>query len=462
MSITRTLADWTAETPSLAKGVSLGLARNAMIDIVGCMIAGGTDEATLRTFASVADLGSGGASVVGQETGLPAPFAALVNGTAAHALDFDDNFHPGAGHATAVLAPMLLALGEERGSSGTDIIDAYIAGLEVLTAIGNGVNLAHYERGWHSTSTLGAMAGGAACARLMGLDADGVQRAISLGFSMACGSKLQFGAMAKPLHAGIAAQNGIMAARLAAAGVTATPEPLDAPWGFRDLFAGEGAPGFDHIADGLGAPTALERYGLKVKIHPCCASVHTAVDGILSLMQENDLAAGDIAAIETRVNQVSFDNLRFPEPVNEMEARFSMEYSVALAVTKGVLKLRDFEPGAIGDPEVRAWLPRVTMRLAEPEPLPIADNGREPAEVRLRLNDGRELSRFMQHAKGVKQNPLSENEVWAKFQDCVDGVMDDSRADTVGRHLARFESLERVADLMHLLRDQTPVRMAAP
>lgn len=460
MSITRTLASWTAETPSLANGASLDLARNAMIDIVGCMIAGGVDEATRRTFASVADLGSGVASVVGQNGGLPAPFAALVNGTAAHALDFDDNFHPSAGHATAVLAPMLLALGEERGSSGADVLDAYIAGLEVLAAIGNGVNLAHYELGWHSTSTLGAMAGGAACTRLMKLDTDGIQRAISLGFSMACGSKLQFGAMAKPLHAGIAAQNGIMAARLAAAGVTATPEPLDAPWGFRDLFAGEGAPGFACVADSLGAPSALERYGLKVKIHPCCASVHTAVDGILSLMQENSLAAGDIEVVETRVNQVSFDNLRFPEPANEMEARFSMEYSVALAVTKGALKLRDFDSEAIHDPAVRAWLPRVTMSLAAPEPLPIADNGREPAEVRLRLNDGRELTRFMQHAKGVKQNPLSESEVWAKFDDCVDGVMDAARADAVRRQLARFEALERIADLMHLLRDETPVRMA--
>lgn len=461
MTITRRLAEWTAESPPLATGEVLALARNAMIDIIGCMMAGGADEATQRTFNAVFDLGAGSASVVGHESGLPSPFAALVNGTAAHALDFDDNFHPTAGHATAVLAPMLLALGEERGSSGAAVLDAYIAGLEILCAIGNGVNLAHYERGWHSTSTIGAMAGGAACARLMGLDADGVQRAISLGFSMACGSKLQFGAMAKPLHAGIAAQNGIMAARLAAAEVTATPEPLDAPWGFRDLFAGESSPGFSHVADSLGVPTALERYGLKVKIHPCCASVHTAVDGVLELMQENDLTSDDIAHVEARVNQISFDNLRFPQPENEMEARFSMEYAVALAITRGTLKLRDFEPGAIGDPKVRSWLPHVTMSLASPEPLPIADNGREPAEVRLQLKDGRELNRFMQHAKGVMQNPLSQDEVWTKFDDCIDGVVDVGRASAIRKHLQQFEHLERVSDLMHSLRTEASVRMAA-
>lgn len=461
MTITRELAKWTAEAPPLAKGAALDLARNAMIDIVGCMIGGGGDEATRRTFNAVAELGSGTASAVGHESGLPAPFAALVNGTAAHALDFDDNFHPSAGHATAVIAPMLLALGEERGSAGAALLDAYIAGLEVICAIGNGVNLTHYERGWHSTSTIGAMAGGAACARLMGLDADGVQRAISLGFSMASGSKLQFGAMAKPLHAGLAAQNGIMAARLAAADVTATPEPLDAPWGFRDLFAGDDSPGFDHVSDSLGEPTALERYGLKVKIHPCCASVHTAVDGVFELMREHDLSADDIAHVEARVNQISYDNLRFPEPANEMEARFSMEYAIALAVTKGTLKLGDFDAGAIGDPKIRAWLPRVSMSLASPEPLPIADNGREPAEVRLKLNDGRELTHFMQHAKGVLQNPLSQDEVWSKFDDCVGGAIDSATARSIRQQLEHFENLERVAGLMQLLRAEAPVRMTA-
>ncbi len=461
MSITRTLATWAAESGPLAGGAALDVARNAMIDIVGCMIAGGPDEAPQRAHRAVIGLGAGAVSVVGQADGLSAPHAALVNGTAAHALDFDDNFHPSSGHATAVLAPMLLALGEERRAGGEAILDAYIAGLEVLGAIGNGVKLDHYERGWHSTSTLGAMAGGAACARLMGLDADAVQAAISLGFSMASGSKLQFGTMAKPLHAGIAAQNGIMAARFAAAGVTATPEPLDAPWGFRDLFAGSGAPGFDDVAKHLGAPGALERYGLKVKIHPCCASVHTAVDGVIALMRENELSPDDIARIDTVVNRVSFDNLRFAEPESEMEARFSMEYCVALAVTRGTLRLADFQPEAIANPTVRAWLPGVTMAVAMPQPLPVADNGREPAEVHLHLVDGSELSRFIQHAKGVKQNPLDQAEVWAKYEDCVEEVVDDATADAVRHRLETFETLDDIGDLMRLLRAPSPARAVA-
>jgi 2-methylcitrate dehydratase PrpD len=452
MTITRTLASWTASSDQLVKNGTLDVARYAMIDIVGCMIAGGPDEAPQRTYQAVSGLGSGAASIIGQAKGMPAPFAALVNGTAAHALDFDDNFHPTAGHATAVLAPMLLALGEERRSDGKSVLDAYIAGIEVLGAIGNGVNLDHYERGWHSTSTIGAMAGGAACARLMELGADEVQSAISFGFSMACGSKLQFGSMAKPLHVGIAAQNGIMAARFAAAGLTATPEPLDDQWGFRDLFAGSDSPGFADAVSNLGAPCALERYGLKVKIHPCCASVHTAVDGVIALMHENDLQPDDIARVDIVVNRVSFDNLSFPEPENEMEARFSMEYCVALAVTKGTLKMTDFLPEAIADPDVRAWLPRVTMNMASSEPLPIADNGREPARVHLHLADGRELTLFMQHAKGVKQNPLNKAEVWAKFEDCAGRVIDGKTADAIRHRLENFETLDNIGDLMRLLR----------
>ena len=453
MSITRALAEWSARVEPLRREPAVTLARNAVIDIVACMIAGGDDEAPRRAFDAVADLGEGPATVVGQRAMLPAPFAALVNGTAAHALDFDDNYHPLAGHATAVLAPALLALAEERDAGGAAMLDAYIVGLEVLGFIGNGVNLVHYERGWHSTSTVGAMGAAAACARLMGVDADGMQRAISLGFSLAGGSKLQFGAMAKPVHAGIAAQHGLLAARLAAAGVTATPEPLDAPWGFRDLFGGSESPGFEDGGGNIGRPLAIERYGLKVKIYPCCASAHCAVDGVLEIMRAHDLRAGDVDRVETVVNRVSYDNLMYPEPRTELEARFSMQYCVALAVLRGGLRLDDFRPEAVADRAVRAWLPRVTMRLPEPgSELCRGDNGREPAEVHLHLKDGRVLSRFVQFAKGVLQAPLSEGELWSKFDDCTASALAPDRAAAIRERLEGLEILPRVAELMRLLR----------
>jgi 2-methylcitrate dehydratase PrpD len=454
MAVTRTLATWIAESGPLATGAALGLARNAMIDIIGCMIAGAADESTGCAFDAVRDLGDGPASVLGAVEPLSAPLAALVNGTAAHALDFDDNYHGTCGHATAVLAPALLALAEERGLGGAAVLDAYIAGLEALLVIGAGVNVAHYEKGWHTTSTIGVIGAAGAAARLMGLDADGVQRALSLGFSHASGSKLQFGTMAKPLHAGMAAKNALMAARYAQAGLSAADEPLEPAWGFRDLYIGfDTSPGYDDASDLLGPPLAIERYGLKVKIHPDCASTHCAVDGVLALMAEHGLGAGDIDSVETVVNKVSYDNLMFPEPASEMQARFSMQYGIALAVTKGALKLADFRPEAIADEAVRAWLPRVKMSLSPPHnPLATADNGREPAKVFIRTKDGRKFEIFVQHAKGVLQNPLTEDEMWAKFDDCVEGVMDPAKAAGVRSRLESFEALDEVGDLMCLLR----------
>lgn len=454
MTITRRLSHWISASASLAQGRATTLARNAMVDIVGCMVAGADDDASRRVLAAVRALGSGPATVVGRPEGLTAPHAALVNGTAAHALDFDDNYHGNCGHATAVLAPALLALGEERGAGGTAVLDAYIVGLEAMLLIGAGVNIAHYEKGWHSTSTIGTIGAAGAAARLMELDEDAIGRALSLGFSHASGSKVQFGTMAKPFHAGMAAKNALMAARYAEAGITAAEEPLAAAWGFRDLYVGfETSPGYAGASSLLGPPPAIERYGLKVKTHPNCASTHCAVDGVLRLMDEHGLSAADIEEIEAQVNKVSYDNLMFAEPASEMEARFSMHYAIALAVTKRRLTRTDFHPDAIANESTRSWLPRVKMTLSPAEaPLPTADNGREPAKVFLRTKDGRAYSTFVQHAKGVLQNPLTDDEMWEKFEDCVGDVLDVHQAAELQAALKSFETLDRISDLMAILR----------
>ena len=272
---------------------------------MACIIAGAKDEATLRVSSA----------------GIPSQ--ALIYGTAAHALDYDDNYHPMAGHATAVLAPAIFALAETRRASGAEVLDAYIVGLEALSLVGNGVNLVHYERGWHSTSTLGPFGAAAACARLLHLGEARVTAALSLAFSMASGSKVQFGTMAKPMHAGLAAQHGVMAALLAESGVAGVAEPLEGPWAFRDLFAGASSPGYR--PRDIGRPLAIERYGLKAKIHPCCASVHTAVDALIFLKKKYRFDAEDVENIDVLVNRVSYDNLRYTDPKTDTEARFSMQ-----------------------------------------------------------------------------------------------------------------------------------------
>lgn len=452
MTITEEIATRITDSETILNGESIRLARNAMIDIVGCMIAGGGDESTRRAGMVMTDFGTGSARTIGCGRHLPAPHAALVNGTAAHALDFDDNYHPTAGHATAVLAPAIFALGDERSANGASVLDAYATGLEAMAVIGNGVNLAHYELGWHTTSTIGGMGVAAAAARMCKFDKETTTHAISLAFSMASGSKIQFGTMAKPLHVGIAAMNGLLAARYAEAGITATAEPLDGKWGFRDLYVGGGGEGYAKNASNIRNPTALERYGLKVKIHPCCASVHTAVDALIDLMAEHDLEVDDIKSVETIVNKVSFDNLMFDDPKTEMEARFSMHYSIAVALLRKRLVLADFVSSVIKNSEVRALYPKITMtKTSDDDPLPTATNGREPAETRITLKGGKTLSKFLKHPKGTLQNPLSDAEMWAKFSDCVLSVADVKRATAIRNMLESFEDINDIRDFTTLL-----------
>jgi 2-methylcitrate dehydratase PrpD len=438
---TAALAAWVARTPRIRSRRAIALAKGALKDIVACMVAGARDEATLRVSKAARGWGP--------------PSAALIYGTAAHALDYDDNYHPMAGHATAVLAPAIFSIAESKGASGAAVLDAYIVGLEALALVGNGVNLVHYERGWHSTSTIGPFGAAAACARLLGLDARGVTAALSLAFSMASGSKLQFGTMAKPVHAGLAAQHGVMAATLAASGVRGIVEPLEGHWGFRELFAGAESPGYR--PQDIGRPLAIERYGLKAKIHPCCASVHTAVDALIFLRTKHQFTAEDVESIEVLVNQVSYDNLQYPDPKTDTEARFSMQWAMALALLQGRLGLADFTPAALKRRELRAWVPRIRMRHTRAgQAHPSLENGREPALTTVWLKSGKKLSRYAQRPKGTLQIPLSAAELDAKFEDCAPG------RPALGRLLDRLESVRDIRTLMALMRRPSPPPLPLP
>jgi 2-methylcitrate dehydratase PrpD len=198
MSVIGTLAAWAAETPDDWSPLALARARDAVEDLFACMIAGTEDEATVRVRSAIAHWGGDGATVAGQAARAAAPWAAFANGTAAHALDFDDNFLPSMTHASAVLVSALLAVGEGAGASGRRLLDVYIVGLEMHAKLGLGVNRSHYNMGWHATSTIGTIGTAAACARLLDLDARQPGNAMSLGVSMASGVKVQFGSNAKP------------------------------------------------------------------------------------------------------------------------------------------------------------------------------------------------------------------------------------------------------------------------
>lgn len=446
---TQRIADWIATVPRPRIARAAPLAIEGMRDAIGVILAGAAEPVPRKVFAAVSRWGSGPARIIGHDGALAAPWAALVNGASAHVLDYDDTFAPLSGHATAVLVPAILALGEERNASGPDLLDALVVGLEVMACIGRGVNPRHYALGWHATSTIGAIGAAAACARLMNLDATQARDALSLGVSMAAGTRMQLGAEAKSIHAGFAAKDGILAATLAEAGAGGAAEALEGRWRFVDLYAGRPAPEGAMLPPGENEPLAIESIGIAYKAYPTCAATHLSLDALLSLREGAGITPDRIAAIETDLPLVLSRNLMHPRPATGMEARFSMEYCLAAAATQGALTLSDFEGDAIHRDAIRALMPRITMRgVPEPEDAPPP-----PTTVTLRLTDGTTLTETRTERRGSRGNPMREADHDAKFRDCAGHVLD---AAGVARALAAIHGLATGGDAASLVDTLVP------
>lgn len=420
-------------------------AQDAIADTFACMIAGQTDEASRAVRASLLRGGmDGGPCTLVGEGRASAPAAAMLNGTAAHALDYDDNFSPALSHASAVLVPALLAAGELRGASGQDLVHAYLVGLEAQALIGQGVGRHHYTIGWHATSTVGAIGTAAGVGWLLGLDHDGLVRAMSLGVSMAAGVKGQFGTPAKPFHAGMAARNAVDAALLAVEGLSGRRDILEAPQGFGELFNAGKSPRWDipHTAH------IIETEGLAPKLHPCCGSTHYAIDMVMDLRREHGFVAEDVASVHLVVGLANYRNLAYPDPRDEMEARFSMQYCVARALSQDALRLADFTPEAITDPHIRALMPRITM-----DPLPPEEESASPRpshRIRLVLTSGQVLEARRGHARGTLAEPFTTAERREKFFDCVTPHLGQGGTANAWEALNAVEDLAAPASLLAL------------
>src|SRR5215470_10962923 len=270
--------------------------RRAILDCLGCMLAGSVEPAA-RIVADVAraEGGSPLATVVGTPLRTGAVWAALANGTAAHALDFDDTNFAMLGHPSAPVLAAALAAGELATADGRALVHAFLLGFEVETTLASVINPPHYEKGFHATGTLGTMGAAAAAARLLGLDASQTRAALAVAASQASGLKENFGTMTKPFHAGHAARSGVLAALLAREGWTASEQAMEGPQGFLHVFsAGRRELG---AIETLGAPWKITTTGVAVKPYPSCACTHSIIDSARELRQRHGLRAGDIAEV---------------------------------------------------------------------------------------------------------------------------------------------------------------------
>lgn len=420
-------------------------AKASLLDAIGCTLAGATShEAEPVRRMAEAEGGAPVAAVLGTKLRLPPAAAAIVNATAGHALDYDDSSPPMIGHPSVVLSAALLGLGERKGATGEALVTAYVAGLEAAARLGRHLNPSHYAAGWHATATLGTLGAATACANLLGLDERGVRTAVGIAASSASGIRRNFGSMVKPLHAGFAARNGVIAAELARLGHTADLDILEGERGFIDVFGGEASADLAGVSFDADQPLEIVASGVGIKRYACCGCTHSALDALIALRDEHRPDPAQVAKIDITMNSLVPDILVHHRPTSPAQAKFSMEYCLAVGLIDGDCGIAQFTEARVVDPAVKRLLECVTPRVDESISY---RNGVYPGTVTIEMTDGRRFERHADEAKGHPDFPLALTELRAKFLDCAALALPRARAEVAFEALA---SLETVRDLRTL------------
>jgi 2-methylcitrate dehydratase PrpD len=438
ITLARTFGNWAASLKTAdIPGDVVTAARRAILDTVGVMTAGAVHPVTRRVVAAFGNELGGCRRVDGGRTSPAA--AALINGTAAHACDFDDVSYTGIMHGSAVILPAVIAAAEETGADDADALAAFVAGCETAYVLGDVLTHSHYFRGWWSTVTLGTIGAAAAVARVYGLDADGLTNAVGLAAVNAGGAMAVFGTDGKPFLVGLAARTAIDIAKAARAGVAGPASGFEDRRGFFALLNG-GAPALAEAAT-LGRRWRLIDPGLLVKRYPVCSAAQALIEQTALLCRDVD--AERIASIECHVPALVDVSLMHDDPATAQEAQFSLPYATACAVRHGGLGLEHLTASALADPGIRTLMRKVhkvvdadlstdAMRAAAPE----------SARVIIRLDDGCTREGFCPVACGMPSRPLTDAELTAKFDACV--MFSSGRAADTAAPCRRLLSLGEV------------------
>ncbi|MDW4551184.1 MmgE/PrpD family protein [Defluviimonas sp. D31] len=378
-------------------------ARLALLDTFGCMIAG-WDEPQARAARG---------AFASEDT---ATATALILGTAAHALDFDDYEVPGSTHPSAPILAALLALTRAGGRPLGDLLDAYVVGFEAIVRLGEWLRYDHYNAGWHATGTLGAVGAAAASARLLGLPAPTFAHALAISASLAGGLKAQFGTDAKALHAGLAARAGIEAARLAGAGATGAAGAFEGRFGFAAMHHGASADPGEVLAR-IGRPLGIAEHAILRKPWPSCAYTHRVIDAGLALRPRLPDPA-DWVRIVIRMPEPFFRVSGFLRPTTANEARFSATYCALAALIDGAVGPQSFRPEAFLRPAIAALLERTGVDAYDPGPALDDMSPDHPDRVTVYLAGGGTLSETVGNVAGGPARPMSPADIRAKFASC--------------------------------------------
>jgi len=446
LGLTRQTAEFVASLrPDAIPASCTEGARIGITDCVAVMIAGASEEAPRLVAAMVpASTTNEGAPEIPTGRNLSPSDAAFVNGVAAHVLDYDDVALDG--HPSVVLSPAVLAEGWALGSSGRDLMAAYVAGYE-LWALLQDLEPGHpHERGFHPTAVLGSLATAAACAYLNRLDADRTAHAIGIAASLASGLVANFGTMTKSLHAGRTAQAGVLAARLAKAGFTASPDVLEHATGFMRAHSPSGRPDLMDRDHALGRTWRLPERGINVKRYPLCYSTHRSIDAMLGLVGEHDLAPDEVEEIRVHTGSTQMLMLRNHEPRTGLEAKFSMEFAMASALVARNVGLAELSDAFVRRPEVVAAMSKVRCTTTDETMQGLSFAPSDKVDVV--LASGQILEHPpVTHAKGSWEKRLSEEELKAKFLDCATLRLEATAATALFETLWSLDEIDDVRDL---------------
>lgn len=458
-TLTESLADyWSTARYEDLPAQTVRLAKRFLLDTLAAGIAGAHTEVVDAALAAAqvsVEATSGSATLWGRSETLPAPMAAMVNGTAAHALELDD--FGGCGHSGAVVIPALCALAGRHAFSGKEAITALVAGYDLAarTLEGAGGYRPVNDLGWHSTGICGSFGAAAASAKLLNLDAGRFADALGVAGTFTGGiwAFLADGAMTKRFHPGKASENGLSAALLAQAGMTGPRQVLEAEWGgFYSTYVKDKATPEATLL-GLGREFRIARSGMKP--YACCRGLHACQDTLFELMPELGVKSGQIAGMVVHGNdqyRLQFDRV---EVGNLLEAQFSIQYALAVGAVSGRGTLDQFTPLHTDDPEVQRLM-RATKVLADR----VVKPGEYPP-LELVLSDGRRIERHTRFAKGAPERPLSDDELHVKVSSLLDPALGAARARELADCVANLDSVRDFRELVRLLVPEGRAQRAA-
>jgi 2-methylcitrate dehydratase PrpD len=434
-AITRILADFVATHPSCGWSDAIDHeARRTLLNYFGCAIGAARHPTAEAALAAVRELApSAQATLYGRSERVDIGSAALVNGIASHTFDFDDTHLKTIIHPAGPVASAALALAEHQRSTGREVVDAVIIGIDVACRVGNAIYPDHYDRGWHITGSTGMLGAAAACARLLRLDPRATAMALGVAASQPVGVREQFGTMTKPLHPGAAARIGLFAALLARHGFTASERALEAPRGLLATYSDKRD--WHEIGDGLG-----ERFEIAFNTYKpfaCGVVIHPAIDGCVQLRDQHTLREPDIQRIDLRVHPLVLELTGKTAPRTGLEGKFSVFHACAAGIVFGRAGEAEFSDQIVTRNDLVALRGRVHAVVD-------AAIAEDAADVTITLVDGRRLHTFVAHAVGSLERPLDDAALARKFHAQAEPVLGTKGSEELHERIA---SMSDTADL---------------